>query len=115
MPRPSPKGSRLSAEERQLEQQRAEIMRKQQELEKRLKRLPAVLEAQEQQKRDETKRRAAMAGPAISPDMRRVGKRSVKQRRSLPSQERRQAQFRTLLFVIILIGISLMLWRVLVP
>lgn len=113
MPRPSSKGSRLSAEERLLEQQRAEILRKQQELEKRLKRLPAVLEAKEQQRRDETKRRAALAGPALSPDMRPVGRRASPRRRELPSQKLRQVQFRTLLFVLILAGISLMLWRVL--
>ena len=41
------KPSRLAAEERQLEQQREEIMRKAQELERKLKLLPTVMEAQE--------------------------------------------------------------------
>lgn len=58
------KASRLSAEERQLEQQREELLRKQQELKVRLERLPAVLAEQEAEQR---KRRAAAAGPAISP------------------------------------------------
>jgi len=75
MPKPSgSKGSRLSAEERQLEQQRAELLRKQQELKVRLERLPAVLAEQEAEQR---KRRAAAAGPAISPYVgRNSGKRS---------------------------------------
>ncbi|MGC2579580.1 MAG: hypothetical protein WA376_18595, partial [Terrimicrobiaceae bacterium] len=61
------KPSRIAAEERLLEQQREEILRKAQELEKKLKLLPTVMEAQEEQKRELAKRRAASAGRAISP------------------------------------------------
>ena len=50
-----------------LEQQREEILRKAQELERKLKLLPTVMEAQEEQKRELAKRRAASAGRAISP------------------------------------------------
>ena len=61
------KASRLAAEERMLEQQREEIMRRTQELEQKLKVLPTVIEAQEEQRRALAKRRAASAGRAISP------------------------------------------------
>jgi|GEM_PF-2765520 hypothetical protein len=89
MPRPfRSKASRLTAEERKLEQQREELLRKEQELRVRLERLPAVLAEQEAEQR---KRRAAAAGPAISPYIGRGGSkrgRPTRGTRRTPRRER---------------------------
>lgn len=101
---PSSKASRLSTEERQLEQMRADILRQQQELEKKLKRLPVQLAAQEEEKRVQAHKRAASAGPAISSRMGRGGRSGKGRNKTLrmPSRERRSAQIKTIAFVIIL-------------
>lgn len=105
--------SRLAAEERQLEQQREEILRKTQELEKKLKVLPTVMEAQEEQKRELAKRRAASAGRAISPyAMGGAGRRTHAKSMHTPSRQRFAAQIRTAALLIILLIIFLLLWRV---
>jgi len=111
MARPSPsKGSRLTAEERQLEKLRAENLRLQQELEKKLKRLPVQLAAQEEQKRALAHRRAVSAGPAIPS---RMGQRGRGKNRSgrLPSRERWAAQVKTIILIIALAVIFALLWR----
>jgi hypothetical protein len=115
MPKPSgSKASRLSAEERQLEQQRDELLRKQQELKVRLERLPAVLAEQEAEQR---KRRAAAAGPAISPYVGRSGgKRGRAERnrtRRTPRRERWITQLKTFGWLLILGVIIFMLFQVL--
>jgi len=115
--RPNSKASRLSAEERVLEQQRDEIVRKQQELERRLKRLPAAIEAQEEQKRELAKRRAAAAAPAISPYVSRGGRGGTRRLRAktrtlrTPSKERMAAKLRTLSLLIALAVIFYLLLR----
>ncbi len=108
--RPNSKATRLSAEERLLEQQRAEVMRRQQLLEKRLKVLPAVMEAQEEQKRELSRRRAAEGGRAISPSMGRTGQKRRKALR-MPSKERWYAKSQTLLLLAILAVIVFLLWN----
>lgn len=109
--RPGPKASRLSAEERLLEQQREEVLRRQQMLEKRLKVLPAVMEAQEEQKRELSRRRAAEGGRAISPSMGRGTRRLRAKTLRTPSSERWYAKAQTLLLIAILIIIGLLLWH----
>ena len=101
-----PSGSRagrLSAEERLLEQQRAELLRKQQELKVRLERLPAVLAEQEAEQR---KRRAAAAGPAISPYVGRAGGKRGRAARNrtmrTPRRERWITQLKTFGWLIVL-------------
>lgn len=95
MPKPSgSKGSRISAEERQLEQQRSELLRKQQELKVRLERLPAVLAEQEAEQR---KRRAAAAGPAISPYVGRSGGKRARAARNRTLRTPRRERWITLL------------------
>lgn len=109
----SSKPSRLSAEERQLEQMRADIMRQQQELEKKLKRLPVQFAEQEEQKRAQAHRRAAQAGPAISSRLGRGGRGRGKNRAlRMPSRERWIAQRNTLLLILALAVIFFLLWRV---
>ncbi|HEY5706271.1 MAG TPA: hypothetical protein VIS96_11920 [Terrimicrobiaceae bacterium] len=107
------KPSRLAAEERQLEQQREEILRRAQELEKKLKLLPTVMEAQEEQKRELAKRRAASAGRAISPyAMGGGGRRTRAKSLHTPSRQRFAAQVKTAVLLIALVIIFLLLWRV---
>ncbi len=111
-----PKGSRagrLSAEERLLEEQRAEILRKQQELEKRLKILPAVMEQQEAQKREADRRHAASAGRAISSYPNSRSGRSARRGRNLrtPSRQRAAAKIKTVALVVVLAVILLALWK----
>lgn len=110
--RPNSKITRISAEERQLEQQRAEVMRRQQLLEKRLKVLPAVMEAQEEQKRELSRRRAAEGGRAISPSMGRNGRRGARSKAlRMPSRERWYAKTQTLVLLVILAIIVFLLWN----
>jgi hypothetical protein len=108
-----PKPNRLAAEERALEQQRDEILRKAQELERKLKLLPTVMEAQEEQKRELAKRRAASAGRAISPyTMGGAGRRTRSRSMHTPSRQRFAAQVKTAALLIALAIIFLLLWRV---
>jgi len=111
MPKPSgSRAGRLSAEERLLEEQRAEIMRKQQELEKRLKILPAVMEQQQAQKREADRRHAASAGRAISSYPNSRGARRGKSLRT-PSRQRNAAKIKTAVLLIVLAVIFLVLWN----
>ncbi len=111
------KASRLSAAERQLEREQAEIMNRQRELEARLKHIPLQLEAREEEQRAQAKRRAAAAGPAISPNFGRnatATRRGRGRNRSLrtPSRERMLAKLKTFGWLIILAIIVFMLYRV---
>jgi L-fucose isomerase-like protein len=107
------KPSRIAAEERMLEQQREEIMRKTQELEHKLKVLPTVIEAQEEQRRALAKRRAASAGRAISPyTLGGGGRRTRAKGTQTPSRQRYAAQIKTMALLIALAIIFTLLWRV---
>jgi hypothetical protein len=113
MPKPS-KSSRLTAEEKLLEKQRADILRKQVELETRLRKLPAVLEAQEEMQRERTKRRAMAAGPAISSGAGRTLTRRSQKRgggRRTPRREASAARTKTLILILILAVIVFLVWN----
>ena len=117
MPKPSgSRAGRLSAEERLLEEQRSEILRKQQELEKRLKVLPAVMEQQQAQKREADRRHAASAGRAISsyPNSRAGRSRRGKNLRT-PSRQRTAAKIKTVALLIALAIIFIVLWNSIHP
>jgi septal ring factor EnvC (AmiA/AmiB activator) len=113
MPRPSgSKAGRLTAEERQLEQIQEELLRKQQELKRRLERLPVALAEKEDKRR---KQRAQAAGPAISPNFGRpTGKRPRRGNRSMitPSRERWLTKLKTFGWLLILGIIVFMLLKV---
>lgn len=102
---------RISAEERALAEQVAAIQRRRQELEKRLKVIPAVLEAQQEQQRAIAKERAAAAGPALSPTFGRGGRRARGRVRGrpLPSRDRFATQVKTFGWLLILAVIIFML------
>ncbi len=107
------KAGRISAEERLLEQQRNELLRKQQELKVRLERLPAVLAEQEAEQR---KRQAANAGPAISPYVGRSGGKRGRAPRNrtmrTPRREHWITQLKTFGWLIVLGIIAFMLFKV---
>lgn len=114
MARPSgSKAGRLSAEERLLEQQRNELLRKQQELKVRLERLPAVLAEQEAEQR---KRQATNAGPAISPYVGRNGGKRGRPSRNIPRRTPRReywlTQLTTFGWLLVLGVIIFMLFKV---
>src|SRR4051812_42116206 len=113
MAKPNPKGSRISAEERLLEKQRDDLMRRAQELEKKLKHIPLVMERQEQQQREATKKRAVDAGPSISPYMGRRSRSRKSKSYRMPSKERFNAKIQTLALVLLFALIVFMLLRVL--
>ncbi len=113
MPKPSrSKAGRLTAEEKLLEQQHAELLRKQQELTSRLERLPAVVAEQQAQKR---KLRAEAAGPAISPYGSRTGGKRGRSRgrtkKVTPFRERWVTQFKTFGWLIVLAVIIFMVLK----
>jgi len=110
---PKPSKARLTAEEKLLEKQRADILRKQTELETKLRRLPAVLEAQEEMQRQRTKRRAMAAGPAISSGAGRSLTRRSQMRggRRTPRREASAARTKTLILILILAVIVFLVWN----
>jgi len=113
MAKPNPKGSRISAEERLLEKQRDDLMRRAQELEKKLKHIPLVMERQEQQQREATKRRAADAGPSISPYMGRRSRSRKSKSYRMPSRERFVAKLWTVALLLTFALIIFMLFQAL--
>lgn len=96
-----------------MEEQRAEILRKQQELEKRLKILPAVMEQQQAQKREADRRHAASAGRAISsyPNSSRGARRGRGKNLRTPSRQRSAAKIKTVALIIVLAVIFIILWK----
>ena len=67
MARPTPaRASKLTAEERNLEKEADELRRKEKELERQLKMLPAKLEARRSKEKELARLRAHTASPAIS-------------------------------------------------
>ncbi len=112
---PSSKVSRLSAEERQLEQLHAEVLRKQQELEKKLIRIPAQIAAQEELKRAQAHERAVSAGPTISSGMGRGGSGRKPKKKRLPSRVLFSARIKTAILLLILAVIFFLLWQSIVP
>lgn len=109
----APKGGRLAAEEKSLENQHAEILRQKEKLETKLKLLPAVLQAQEEQRREMARRQAASAGPAISPYIGRSTRRTREKNRTrrTPSQERWAAKARTIGLLILLAVIFFLIYK----
>jgi len=106
------KPSRLAAEEHLLEKQREDLLRKQQELEKKLVRLPAVLEAQEELKRQQARQRAAAARPPISDSRRMRRNKGPSRTFRTPSRQRNNAKIWTLILLAVLAIIGFMLWNI---
>jgi|GEM_PF-1959260 len=98
------------ADERRLEQLHAETLQKQKELEKKLKRLPAKLAEQKEEKRKQALQKAKEAGRTIS--FRPGGKPHRIQTRNMPSRQTRGAKRNTVILLLALGIIVFLLWNV---
>lgn len=116
MARPSPaRPNKLTAEERQLQKAAEELRRKEQELQRQLRTLPAQMEARRTREKELAKLRAHTASPAISLNGTR-GPRHAKsngKRRPLPARELQNARIKFLVLCLILATIGILLWRAL--
>ncbi|MEI6278227.1 MAG: hypothetical protein WCQ16_02440 [Verrucomicrobiae bacterium] len=114
MARPSPvHSSKLSAEERTLQREAAELRRKEQDLERQLRMLPAKMEARRTREKELARLRAQTSPQAISLNGTR-GPRSLKQNgkpRPLSMRELHNARIKSLVLFLILATIVLLLWR----
>ena len=114
MARPSPaRSNKLTTEEIRLQRTADELRRKEQELERQLRTLPAQIQAKRSKEKQAAKLRAEMASPAISLNGTR-GARSAKsngRRRPLPVRELQNARIKFLVLCLILATLGLLLWR----
>ena len=113
MARPPARSNKLTAEEIRLQRAADELRRKELELERQLRTLPAQLQAKRTKEKQAAKLRAEMASPAISLNGVR-GVRSSKsngKRRPLPARELQNARIKFLVLCLILATIGLLLWR----
>lgn len=114
MPRPSsPRSTKLTAEELRLQRASEELRRKEEELVRQLKMLPAQLQAKRTKERAQAKLRAEMASPAISLNGVRGarGAKSSGKRRPLPARELQNARIKFVVLCLILATIGILLWR----
>ncbi len=107
----SSKASGLTNAERQLEELHAETLRKQRELEKKLKHLPVQLAEQKERKREQAHQRAVSAGPAIS-SRPGGGGRGRSRGRQMPSKKRGIAKRKTLILLLALGIMVFLLWNI---
>jgi len=105
---PSSKAFRLSAEESQLEQLHAENLRQQEELRKKLIRIPARIAAEKEQKRKDDRERAESGGRGGGKPKRPPGKGRSYQ---LPSRVLFFMQIKTAILLTALAGIFFLLWH----
>ncbi|MFZ4776442.1 MAG: hypothetical protein ACOYM3_13805 [Terrimicrobiaceae bacterium] len=116
MPRPSPaRSNKLSAEEIRLQKEADALSRKEQELQQRLRRLPAQIEAKRSRDLELLKLRAKNSSPAISLKGMR-GSRNSKSNgktRPLAAREYQNARTKFIVLCLILASIGILLWRAL--
>ncbi len=116
MARPSPtRSSKLTAEEIRLQKEADALSRKEQELQQRLRKLPAQLEAKRSREQAILKQRAVTASPAISLNGARGPRNSKPNGKSRPLRAREYQNARTKFIVLCLIlaSIGILLWRAL--
>lgn len=104
-----PRAPRLTAEERRIEEQRAELLRKQRELEKRLVELPAVIEEQRKVSELRARERAERASPPISSVRSRGTRRPGP--RGTPGRRARIARVKALSLLVLFAIILFAVWR----
>ncbi len=109
LPRRNPPPSKVTAEERRLERERIELLKKEAELKRQLKNLPKQIEQKRaKEERIHTLRNVA----ATTMDLR--GSRTVPsadRRRKTPKRELNSAKVRFMVLLMILLTILVMLWR----
>lgn len=111
MPKPT-RSSRLTAEEKRLLQQEEEIRRRTEELNMRLKTLPAEIRETRDRERKLKELRARTSAPAISlGSARRPGAHSERRPVRTPARERQNARLKAIVLCLILLSLLLLLWR----
>ena len=113
MARPPARSNKLTAEEMRLQKTADELRRKEQELERQLRMLPAQLQAKRTKEKELARHRVEMTSPAISLNGTR-GVRNSKSKgksRPLPARELKNDQIKFLVLCLILATIGLLLWR----
>lgn len=109
--RKSSTSTQVTSEERRLSKEQRDILRRKQELEKKLHVLPKQIEAQ---KKKDQKIRVDASAPAISLGGARSAHsaRSQSRKRPHPARELQSARVKFLILCLILATIVVMLWRV---
>jgi hypothetical protein len=95
-----------------LEKKAEELRRMEAELERRLKMLPAKMEAKKARTKARLKIQAQTAAPAISLNGARPRvARPIEKRRPLPARELQNARIKSLVLLLILATLVILLWR----
>lgn len=109
LPKRNPPPSKVSAEERRLEREQSELLKKEAELKRQLKNLPKQIE----QKRAKDQKEYLLRNVA-APAVNLRGIRNVPQprrRKQTPARELSSAKVRFMVLMLILVTILVMLWR----
>jgi septal ring factor EnvC (AmiA/AmiB activator) len=104
---------KLTAEERRLIREQEDLKRREAQLQRELKTLPARIEERKSRERELAKLRSMAAAPAISLGGARgprAGRSSAKGRR-LPVRELQNARIKSLVLILILATFVILLWR----
>jgi hypothetical protein len=110
MPKRSGGPSKLSAEEKLIEKQREELLRKTKELEERLVKLPAVIEKNRELMQQEMRRRAQGATGTISPGRSRRP-RPARRPVGTPARRARQAKIQAVALLLLFATIVFLVLR----
>jgi hypothetical protein len=112
MPKKKNSNPRLTAEERLIEEKRAEVLRRKRELEQRLVKLPAAIAENQRRLQLESRERARRASPAISSGrVRSSSRRSARRPSSTPARQARAARVQALALLALLALILFLVWR----
>lgn len=112
MPKKRNTHSRLTAEERLIEEKRAEVLRRQRELEQKLVKLPAAIAENQRRLQMESRERARRASPPISSGrVRSSGRRGPRRPSSTPARRARAARIQALALLALLALILFLVWR----
>ena len=112
MPRPPSRPTRLTAEERRLLKEQEDLKRREAELERQLRTIPARIEQRKQLERERTRIQAQIAAPAISLKGRNArSSRNDGRPRGLPGRELQNAKAKFLVLCLILATLMILLWR----
>ncbi len=109
LPRRTPPPSKVSAEERRLERERAELLKKEAELKRQLKNLPKQIEQKRAKDQKEYLLRN-VAAPAVNLRGMRPPQ-PTRRRKQTPARELSTAKVRFMVLMLILVTILVMLWR----
>ena len=113
MTHPPARSNKLTAEEIRLKRTEEELHLKEKELERKLRMLPAQLQAKHTKEKKLARIRVEMTSPAISLNGPRGGRGSkpAGRHRPLPARELQNARIKSLVLCLILATIGILLWH----